>query len=123
MVIESSAIFINSATVLNNTNNTAVEFPGAPNVGDQIKILVMGGLNNSLIDKTPIRINQQTIIYDGSTRTYSLDNFVSLEKASAAGNMIVEVNGLYIDSGDMLSVKYNGSNNSRLLLNIKIAAS
>jgi len=110
--IESSAIFINSATVLNNTNNTAVEFPGAPNVGDQIKILVMGGLNNSLIDKTPIRINQQTIIYDGSTRTYSLDNFVSLEKASAAGNMIVEVNGLYIDSGDMLSVKYNGSNNS-----------
>ncbi len=113
--LDVSVVFIDAGTVLNNTNNTAIEFAGAPDAGDEIRILVLGGLGNPLLQKEAIRINQQTIIYDGSTRTYALDNFVNSTQASAAGNMLVEVNGIYVDSGDMLAVKYDGTNNSFII--------
>ncbi len=110
--VETPGVFVSSKGLLNDKDNTLIEFGVPPGFRDSIKILVLGdSIETDSTSQSAIRVNQQEITYDGSTLIYNLDNFVNLERSSAAGNMLVEVNGNLIDSSDAFFIEYNGSNN------------
>ena len=58
-----------------------------------------------------VRVNQQVITYDGSTLSYDLDRFVNLQRASAIGSTLVEVNGKQLKGVDTVFAVYDGTNN------------
>jgi hypothetical protein len=58
-----------------------------------------------------VRVNQQTLIYDGSIVSFDLDKFVNLTRASATGSILVDLNGLQLKGVDTTFVVYNGTNN------------
>ncbi len=114
--IEYPANFITSKGLLNDKDNTVIQFAVPPAFRESIKILVLAdSIESDSSGQSVIRINEQFIVHDGSTMIYNLDKFVNLDRSSAAGNMIVEVNGRYIDSADALFFKYDGINNSIII--------
>lgn len=114
--IEVTTSFVTSNGLLNDKDETVIEFPVAPSLNQTVKILVLGtAAEADSSGQSAIRINEQTIIHDGSTRVYDLDRFVNLEKSSASGNVLVELNNKLIPSGDTQIVVYNGSNNSFII--------
>jgi hypothetical protein len=103
---------INSSEVLDITNKTLIQFANKPERRQIVKIVCLGA--NSDVDSTGtsvVRVNQQTIIFDGSTLSYDLDQFVNLERASASGAVLVEVNGAQLKGVDTEFVVYDGTNN------------
>jgi hypothetical protein len=110
--IEVPTNFINSRGVVNNNDNTLIDFGISPTVGQSIKILVLSeSVEADSSGQSAIRINQQVIFYDGSTRSYDLDKFVNLQRSSAAGNLFVELNDRYLKSVDTVYQVYDGTNN------------
>jgi hypothetical protein len=114
--IQVPGVFVSSKGLLNDKDNTLIEFGVPPAFRDAIKILVLGDtIESDSSGQNVVRINEQEIIYDGSTKIYNLDRFVNLERSSAVGNTLVEVNGKLIDSSDALFFEYDGSNNQILV--------
>jgi hypothetical protein len=104
--------FTNSRGRVNNSDKTLVEVGQAPEEGSSVKIVVLGSSLNTDTNQEPvIRVNQQTIIIEGSTRNYQLDNFVDLNRSSARGSVLVELNDRYLRSSDTVFLQYNGNNN------------
>jgi hypothetical protein len=59
-----------------------------------VKIICIGSAAD--IDSTGlpiVRVNKQSLQFEGSTRSFDLDTFVNLSRASALSSMIVELNG------------------------------
>jgi len=105
--------FANSNGRVNNIDKTLVEIGQAPDANSVVKIVVLGSSLTTNTNQEPvIRVNQQTIIVDGSTRTYELDNFVDLERSSARGSILVELNNRYLKSSDTTYVVFDGTNTS-----------
>jgi len=105
--------YINSSDVLDTPNRTLVQFGEKPSFNSVIKIVVLGSSTDVDSSSLPlVRVNQQTIIHDGSTRNYDLDNFVSLERASAKSSMIVEVNDVKLKGVDTTYFEYDGVTNN-----------
>jgi len=114
--LEVPVSFVTSKGLLNDKDETVIEFSVPPSFNQVVKILVLGtSIEADSSGQSAIRINEQIIIHDGSTRLYDLDKFVNLERSSAAGNMLVEVNNRLIPSGDTQVIVYNGSNNSNII--------
>ena len=103
---------INSSDVLDITGKTLIQFANKPERRQIVKIVCLGSATD--VDSSTnalVRVNQQTIIFDGSTLSYDLDRFVNLERASAAGSVIVEVNGIQLIGVDSEFAVYDGTNN------------
>ena len=101
--------FEDSTDVVDTPGKTLVRFGTKPVFADKIKIVCLGA--SADVDSSElavVRINQQTIYYDGSTASYDLDNFVNLERAAAISSMIVEVNDRALKSVDTTYVIYDG---------------
>jgi hypothetical protein len=49
--------------------------------------------------------------FDGSTLSYDLDKFVNLQRASATGSVLVEINGIKLTGPETEFVTYDGTNN------------
>jgi hypothetical protein len=104
--------FTNSRGRVNNSDKTLVEVGQAPVQGSSVKIVVLGASLGTDTNQEPVvRVNQQTIIVESSTRNYLLDNFVDLNRSSARGSIIVELNGRYLKSSDTVFIVYDGTNN------------
>jgi hypothetical protein len=104
--------FVNSRGRVNDSDKTLVEIGQAPIEGSSVKILVFGASLDTNTNQEPVvRVNQQTIIVESSTRNYLVDNFVDLNRSSARGSILVELNGQYLRSSDTVFVVYNGNNN------------
>ena len=105
--------FINSSEVIDTTDRTMIQFAEKPAIRQIIKIVCLGaGLDTDSAGQALIRVNQQTVVYDGTNLSFDLDRFVNLSRSSAAGSMVVEVNGVQLKGVDTKFVIYDGTNNT-----------
>lgn len=100
--------FINSTGVVDSPNRTLVNFIKAPLRRSVIKVVSLGSATNENIAAPVVRVNKQVIVYDGSTLSYDLDNFVNAENSSAISAMIVEVNNQALRGPDSIYKIYDG---------------
>ena len=105
--------FKNSTDVIDSPGKTIVEFGFFPAEGDVIKIVCLeANTGVDISELSIIKINSQTVYFEGSTRSYDLDNFIELSRGSAETSMIVEVDGKVLKGADTIYSIYNGTNNS-----------
>ena len=110
--VQVDAGFTDSTGIVTTAGRTLVEFADKPAFNSTIKILALGAatdVDSSL--QSIVRVNQQTIIHDGSTRSYDLDNFVQLSRESSLAAMVVELNGVKLKGVDTVYAVYDGTNN------------
>ena len=104
-----NAGFKNSTEVIDAVGKTLVEFGFYPSAGDVIKIVCLEASSDvDLSGVSVIKVNTQTAYFEGSTRTFDLDNFVELSRGSARNSMIVEVNGKVLKGSDTIYSIYDG---------------
>jgi len=108
--------FINSSDVIDVKNRTMIQFGSKPLRNSVIKIVCLGIETLNQIDPNSlIRVNEQTLQYDGSTRSFELDNFVNLSTASSQSSILVDLNGTQLTGVDTVYQVYNGTNNNIVL--------
>jgi hypothetical protein len=110
--VEIDSIPLNSSDFVDVANKTLIQFPYQPANRQVIKIVCLGAMLD--VDSTGnslVRVNQQTILFDGSTLSYDLDKFVNLERSSISGSVLVEINGKQLRGVDTSFVVYDGTNN------------
>lgn len=110
--IDVDALLVNSSDLLEEKERALVQFSNPPARRQVVKIVCLGAMTD--VDSTGqslVRVNKQTIVYDGSTLSYDLDRFVNLQRASATGSVLVEINGVQLKGPDTVFVVYDGSNN------------
>jgi hypothetical protein len=115
VTVNGSAInvgFINSSEVIDVPSKTMIQFGIRPEENSKIKIVCLGKEGLTQIDKNDlIRVNEQTLIYDGSSRTFELDSFVELSRASTQSSILVDINGFQLKNVDTTFLTYDGTNN------------
>jgi len=114
--IQTDIGFINSTGNFALTNKTVAQFSIKPPSRSIVKILALGA--NFDVDSTGlsvVRVNKQVLTYEGSTRSFDLDKFVNLQRASSLSSMVVEVNGVALRGVDTVNAVYDGTNNSFIL--------
>ena len=105
--------FINSSDVIDTENRTMIQFGTNPPVNSVIKIISLRKETENQIDPNNlIRVNNQTVTFDGSTKTFDLDNFVNLSTASAVSSILVNLNDNQLIGVDTIYQVYNGTNNN-----------
>jgi hypothetical protein len=112
-------IDFSNSTFLNNEVGTnfeegkiVVNFAVQPQENDIIKVVVLGSsLDTDSSQRAFIKINQQSFVYNGTDRSFSIDGFVPLSRGSELSSIIVEINGLKIKGPDTYYVVYDGTNN------------
>lgn len=108
--------FRNSTDVVDAVGRTLVEFGFYPSAGDVIKIVCLEAAAD--VDSSGlaiVKVNTQTVFFEGSTRSFDLDEFVDLSRASARTAMLVEIDGRILKGADTTYAVYNGINNSFVL--------
>jgi len=110
--IEYSTEFVNSSEFIDTKDRTMIQFGVTPAFRSVIKILCLGSVNAISGQLPVVRVNQQTVIYDGSTRSFELDNFVNLEKSSQLSGILVNINNSLLKTVDTKYQTYDGTNNS-----------
>ena len=104
--------FRNSTDVVDAVGKTLVEFAGFPASGDIVKIVCLEA--SADVDSSGlsiIKLNTQTVYYEGSTRSFDLEDFVELSRGTARNSMIVEVDGKVLKGSDTVYAVYDGTNN------------
>jgi hypothetical protein len=105
--VETEVQVINSSTIVDATDKALIQIPVKPARQQIVKIVCLGGA-----EPTPlVRVNQQSIVFDGSSSSYSIDRFVNTTNRSVIPSVLVEVNGRYLKGIDTTTVTYDGSNN------------
>ena len=91
--VEQDAGYVNSTGVVDSVNRTLIQFGDKPPFNAVVKIVVLGAsLDTDSSQQAIVKVNQQTVEYEGSTRSFDLDNFVALQRNSAVAPMVVELN-------------------------------
>ena len=108
--------FRNSTDVVDAVGRTLVEFGFIPNADDIIKIVCLEASQD--VDSSGlalIKVNTQTVYFEGSTRSFDLNEFVELTRGSARNSMIVELDGRILQGSDTVYSVYDGVTNSFVL--------
>jgi hypothetical protein len=108
--------FLNSSDLVDEQNLTIVQFGIKPTLNQKIKIVSLG--SSSDVDSSGlsiVRVNNQTFVFDGSTRSFDLDSFVNLQRGSAKSSTLVSVNGTQLNGVDTIYETYDGTNNVILI--------
>lgn len=102
----------NSTDILEIPNRVLIRFGIVPPRGAVIKIVCLGSaFDTDSSDLSIVRINQQSFVFDGSTRSFDLDRFVKLSRGSAMSGVVVEVNNQALIGVDTTSFIFDGNNN------------
>lgn len=110
--VEVDCVFYNSSDYTDSKDRAIVRLSVIPEYRQVVKLVSLGSRNDGVdVSKSLIRVNKQTIIFDGSTVRYPLDNFVNAATSSATSSMLVEVNGRQLNGPDTVRVIYSGTNN------------
>ena len=110
--VQFDASFVSSTGIVDTPDKVLVEFALPPGRSQSVKVIVLGpSLDTDSAGLSLVRINQQQIVYDGSSRVFDLDNFVNLSRASAASSVLVELNGRQLKGVDTIYQVYDGTNN------------
>ena len=108
--------FIESTGVVDTPGKTLIQFVTAPLYNDVVKIVSLSAASD--VDSqnlSLVRVNKQVLEFEGSTRSFILDNFVSLQRADAANSMVVEVNNKVLRGADTIYFEYDGNTNEFVL--------
>jgi len=106
------AAFKDSTGIVDTTDRTLIELAFYPDENDIIKIVVLQSSSDVDSNQIPIiKVNTQTIWFEGSTRNFDLEYFVELERGSARNSMIVELDGRVLKGSDTSYAVYDGTNN------------
>ncbi len=108
--------FIDSTDVVDTPGKTLVEFGLMPPADAVIRIVSLESASD--VDSTGVsvvQVNNQTVYFEGSTRSFDLDGFVELGRGSSVASMLVEVDGQILKGPDTVYVKYDGTNNTFIL--------
>ena len=110
--VQVDARFINSSDVTDVPNKALVELGSKPSVRSVIKIVCLG-YDAAIVptDLPIVRVNQQVVEFDGSSRSIVLDGVADLSRGSALSSMIVEVNNVTLTGVDTTYTVYDGSTN------------
>ena len=101
--------FTNSTGVVTTAGKTLIRFGTNPSFRDVVKIICIGSVSDVDSTELPIvRVNRQSLQFEGSTRSFDLDTFVNLSRASAVSSMIVELNGTALRGVDTVYTTYDG---------------
>jgi hypothetical protein len=101
--------FTDSTGVVTTAGKTLIRFGTNPSYRDVVKIICVGSAAD--IDSTGlpvVRVNRQSLQFEGSTRSFDLDTFVNLTRASTLSSMIVELNGTALRGVDTVYTVYDG---------------
>lgn len=110
--VETDANFLDSGDLLDEKDYTLIQLGNNPNLNSVIKILVLGNSTiEDVSDLSLVRINRQRFAYDGSTSTFTLDNFTNFSRGSVGPSTIVSVNDRILIGVDTTIVYYDGTNN------------
>ncbi len=105
--------FVNSSDFISVENKTMVQFGVAPGFRQVIKIICFESSEYSNSNNLSfVRINQQTVPFDGSTRSIPVDQFVNLQRSSEISSVLVNVNGTFLQGIDTTYLVYDGTNNN-----------
>ena len=110
--VETDAEFTNSTGVVDTVGRTLVQFGTIPEENSIIKIITVGSSTD--VDSSNlsiVRVNKQTVTYNGTDRNYNLDNFVALTRESSLSSMVVEVNNVKLTGPDTIYKVYDGITN------------
>ena len=114
--VEEAVNFIDSSDILEEKNYTLIQFGKNPTAGSVLKIIVLG---NSTIDDVSdlslVKVNREQFVYDGSTRSFSLENFVNFSRGSANASIIVSVNDRLLVGLDTTIINYDGTNSEIII--------
>ena len=108
--------FIDSTGIVDTPGKTLVEFGVAPPADAVIRIVSLESASD--VDSSGVsvvQVNNQTVYFEGSTRSFDLDGFVELSRGSSVASMLVEVDGQLLKGPDTIFVKYDGTNNTFIL--------
>jgi hypothetical protein len=101
--------FTDSTGVVTTAGKTLIRFGTNPSFRDVVKIICIGSVSDVDSTELPIvRVNRQSIQFEGSTRSFDLDTFVNLSRASAVSSMVVELNGIALRGVDTVYTTYDG---------------
>ena len=104
--------FITSDELTDTVGRTLIQLGVTPTTEQLVKVICLGAaLDVDSTGQSLIRVNQQTVNFDGSTKKFDLDKFVNLSRASAVGSMLVTLNGNQLNGPDSAYVVYDGTNN------------
>jgi hypothetical protein len=111
--IEIDVGFIDATEIFGSSNEgagkTLVQFATPPVTGSVIKLICLSVTSDTDSSGLSIvKINNQRFEYEGSTRSFDLDNFVELSRGSSRASMIVTVNGLALRGVDTTFLEYDG---------------
>ena len=110
--ISFDARFIDSADLTDTEGRTLVQFGFAPDSGSVVKVVCLGpGLDTDSTGQSIVRVNRQTIAYDGSSTRFVVDKFVNLSRASAISSILVNINDQQLKGPDTVLTTYDGTNN------------
>jgi len=105
--------FINSTPVVDNTESTLIQFGINPAVNQIVKIVCLGASPDAdPANLEVIRVNKQVFEFDGSSRSYELDNFVNLSRGSSKSSILVSVNNIQLAGVDTIYEIFDGNNNN-----------
>lgn len=106
------AIFVDSAEYTDSAGRTMVQIGFKPSAIQIVKVVCLGTTSETdSLGQPLIRVNSETIYYDGSSNRLELDRFVNLTRASSTSSILVEINGVLATGPDTIIVIYDGSNN------------
>ena len=105
--------FVNSSDFISVENKTMVQFGVAPGFRQVIKIICFESTEYTNSNNLSfVRINQQTVPFDGSTRSIPVDQFVNLQRSSEISSVLVNINGTFLQGIDTTYLVYDGTNNN-----------
>jgi len=109
---EMDIAYANSSDFLETKNKTLIQFGERPLNRQIVKIVCLGSaLDTDSGGQSLVRINQQILTYDGSSRSFDLDRFVNLTRASSTASIVVNKDGEQLNGVDTILEVYNGTNN------------
>jgi hypothetical protein len=99
--IETEVGFLNSLEFTEVADKTLIQFGIAPKFNDVIRIVCLGSKDRLTLSRADIiKVNSQMFTYEGSTRTFEIDNFVNNSAGSAISSTVVELNNRYLNGVD-----------------------
>jgi len=106
--------YVESSEYTQEKDLTLIQFGVPPQQGSRIKIISLGS-SSADVDSSGlpiVSVNRQQNIFDGSTKSFTLDGFTSLTRGSAKSSLLVSVNDRLLTGVDTTYVIYDGSNNN-----------
>lgn len=116
--VVSDAQFVASEDISDIQGKTGIIFALPPSRLSVIKVLTLGA--SADVDSTGysvVNINQETLIFDGSTRKFNLINFVDLARGTSRSSVIVEANGIILQGVDTNYYIFDGT---KFVVNLEI---